>query len=124
MLRVRIQYYLHLLRQEMLQKQQEQIENLTNMASGRGQGSYQYNFRSRPTSTFPRNRGRGRGGSSSARDIECYNCGGKGHISRDCPSEKRSDRLQHGHGKSTTEKSEQAPKVSPLSGGISPLLTY
>ena len=79
--------------QEMLQKQQEQIDNLSNMASGRGQGSYQYNFRSRPTSRFSRNRGRGRGRSSSVRDVECYNCGGKGHISRDCPSEKRSDRL-------------------------------
>ena len=40
-------------------------------------------------------------------------CGGKGHISRDCPSEKRSDRLQHSQRKSASEKSEQAPKVSP-----------
>ena len=99
--------------QEMLLKQQEQIDSLTSMASGRGQGSYQYNFRSRPTSRFPRNRGRGRGRSSSVRDVECYNCGGKGHISRDCPSEKRSDRLQHGQRKSAPEKSEQDPKVSP-----------
>ena len=45
-------------------------------------GSEEIDYTQPPYS--PPNRGRGRGGRPNGRDITCYNCGKKGHISRNC----------------------------------------
>ncbi|XP_078314313.1 uncharacterized protein LOC111132484 [Crassostrea virginica] len=80
--------------QEMLDRQQQQIDRLTRMSDGKfnRQLHVQPEERGRSRQRFgPRfNRGsNGRRGSSIvARGRQCYNCGGMGHISSNCPSEK------------------------------------
>ena len=83
--------------QNLLEKQQEQIDHLTKLTSGRGSATYNpHNYgRSRSYSRYPRGNGRGRGTSGRGRgrsypdrkELICYNCGGKGHKSSECPSD-------------------------------------
>lgn len=78
--------------QEMLEWQQEQIDRLTKKSDERlNRQSYYQQERGRSRQRFgPRfNRGRnGRQGSfTSNRGRQCYNCGGLGHMSVNCPSE-------------------------------------
>ena len=85
--------------QDLLEKQQEQIDHLTKLTSGRGNSTYtpQYYGRSRSYSRYPRGYGRGRGRGTGDRgrgrsypdrkELICYNCGGKGHKSSECPSD-------------------------------------
>ena len=93
--------------QDILEKQQEQIDKLTNMTSNRGHIPYQ-NSRFGYKNRYPRMHGRGRVRSSNAGDIECFNCGGEGHIARSCPSEKSDS-----NGQSAQEKKTQHPKGNP-----------
>lgn len=65
--------------QEILVKQQQQLDVLTQML----QDKFEHK-------SFSRGTGRGRGRGS----IKCYNCGGRGHISRECASEKKQQQQQ------------------------------
>ncbi|KAK3104739.1 hypothetical protein FSP39_008981 [Pinctada imbricata] len=81
--------------QELLEKQQEQIDYLTTLTSNRGSRDgndpRRTSGRSRSFSRYPRysNRGRGvgRGNSYGGNNMQCYNCGGRGHKASDCPSD-------------------------------------
>ncbi|XP_033726794.1 uncharacterized protein LOC117316362 [Pecten maximus] len=67
--------------QEMLAKQQQQLDALTKLVGG-------------GTSSFVKGTGRGRGRGA----IKCYNCGGRGHVSRECPTERKPGQQQKQYG--------------------------
>lgn len=69
--------------QEILAKQQQQLDALTKMIGSRSE-------------TFSKGTGRGRGRGA----LKCYNCGGRGHISKECPTERkpRQQQKQHDNG--------------------------
>jgi len=77
--------------QELLEKQQKQIDYLTRITSNRGQysGSQYRSYSSRPISRFPR--GRGRGNRTSDLGNVCFNCGGHGHKADNCLSVTRKE---------------------------------
>lgn len=78
--------------QELLEKQQKQIDYLTRITSNRGQysGSQYRSYSSRPISRIPRGRGR-ENRALDLGNVVCFNCGGQGHKADKCPSVTRKE---------------------------------
>ena len=108
--------------QELLEKQQEQIDNLTKLTSQHQTYREPYYGRSRSYKRYPRgSRGRGRGtGRSRGRsypdrsELTCFNCGGKGHKAPECPSENyRDGSTKHQDKGSQSRRSKEDPNGRP-----------
>ncbi|KAK3101109.1 hypothetical protein FSP39_000999 [Pinctada imbricata] len=103
--------------QELLEKQQRQIDYLTSITSkggGRGRFDQGSSFgRSRSYTRYQRGtvrgRGRSRGNANDRFYLECFNCGGKGHKASECPSETQNDRKQKSPSSNRNEGSNLPP---------------
>ena len=104
--------------QELLEKQQKQIDYLTSITSkGGAQGRFDKSSSYGRSRSFPRyqrgtfrGRGRGRGNTNDGKlGMECFNCGGKGHKASECPSETQNDRKQNSQSSYRNKESNGTP---------------